>query len=217
MSMAMPKRFDMSSTNISARDPYGLVTPEIFTNPHPIYHMLRYSEPVHWSEVLNAWVLTSYDDVMAAFRDPRLSNAMRRAVGTAQLSAELRLKMAPIDRFLQLWVLNLDDPEHQRLRILLNKAFTPSAMEKMTPRIVEIAEELIDAVEPYGQMDFIADYAYALPVRVIADLFGVPEEGRDLLCKWSKNISTFFEVGPAKVEALEGMTNSVKEMTDYLR
>jgi cytochrome P450 len=217
MSMALPKRFDMSNTNISDIDPYGLVTPEIFISPHPIYHMLRYAEPVHWSEVLNAWVLTRYDDVMASLRDPRFSNAMRRAVGTAQLSPQLRLKMAPIDRFLQLWVLNLDEPEHQRLRVLLNKAFTPSAMEKMTPRIEQISEELLDAVEADGKMDFIAQYAYPLPVRVIGELFGVPEEGRPLLSKWSKHISTFFEVGPARVEALENMTSSVQEMTDYLR
>jgi len=65
--------------------------------------------------------------------------------------------------------------------------------------------------------DFIAQYAYPLPVRVIGELFGVPEEGRPLLSKWSKHISTFFEVGPAKVEALENMTSSVQEMTDYLR
>lgn len=198
-------------------DPYGLVSTEMFSNPHPLYHMLRYSEPVHYSKVLNAWVLTRYDDVIAALKDPRLSNAMRRAVGTAQLSAELRKKMEPIDRFLLLWVLNLDDPEHHRLRVLLSKAFTPKVMDSMRPKIEQIADELINAVQNEGKMDFVAQMAHPLPVRVIADLFGVPDSDRDLLQQWSKHISTFFEVGPAKPEVLDNMNLSVTEMTDYLR
>jgi cytochrome P450 len=215
--MALPRQFDMSATNIDARDPYGLVSAEIFYEPHSLYHMLRYSEPVHWSSVLNAWVLTRYDDVMAALKDARLSNAMRRAVGTAQLSPELRKKMEPIDRFLLLWVLNLDDPEHHKLRVLLSKAFTPAAMEAMRPRIVATANDLLDRVRNDNEMDFVAQYAHPLPVRVIGDMFGMPEDSRDALSRWSKHISTFFEVGPARVEVLENMTQAVGEMTDYLR
>lgn len=215
--MRPPKRFDMSNTNIDARDPYGLVTAEIFTNPHSIYHMLRYAEPVHWSEVLNSWVITRHDDVVACLKDPRLSNAMRREIGTASLSPELKKKMAPIDRFLLLWVLNLDDPEHHKLRVLLSKGFTPRSIENMRERIVDIANELIDAALPHGKMDFVKDFAHPLPVRVIAELFGVPEEGRELLKGWSKHISAFFELGPARPEILDNMNRSVKEMTDYLR
>ena len=212
-----PRQFDMSTTNIDTRDPYGLVSAEIFYEPHPLYHMLRYSEPVHWSSVLNAWILTRYDDVMAAFKNSRLSNAMRRAVGTAQLSPELRKKMKPIDRFLLLWVLNLDNPEHHKLRVLLSKAFTPAAMEAMRPRIVATANDLLDRVQNDKEMDFVAQYAHPLPVRVIGDMFGMPEDSREVLNRWSKHISTFFEVGPARVEALENMTQAVGEMTEYLR
>jgi cytochrome P450 len=214
---AAPKIFDMSATNIDAKDPYGLVTPEVFYNPHALYHMLRYSEPVHWSEILNAWVLSRYDDVMMALKDSRFSNAMRRAVGTARLSPELREKMAPIDRFLLLWVLNLDDPEHHKLRVLLSKAFTPRAMDNMRPRIVQIANDLLDAVQNDGHMDFVQQFAYPLPCRIIGELFGMPEESYPVLSAWSKHISTFFEVGPAKVEVLENMVRTVGEMTDYLR
>ncbi len=203
--------------NLDEYDPYGLVSPQIFQDPHPIYHMLRYSEPVHWSTVLNAWFLTSYDDVTAGLRDPRLSNALRRAVGTAQLSPELRMAMAPIDRFLSLWVLNLDDPEHHRLRLLLSQGFTPRAMDKMRSRIREIAEELLDAFPTSGRVDFVEQYARPLPVRVIAEMFGVPEEGRRLLSDWSYHISRFFELGPARIEVLDNMKRSVNEMTEYLR
>jgi pimeloyl-[acyl-carrier protein] synthase len=203
--------------NLDDYDPYGLVTPQIFSDPHPIYHMLRYSEPVHWSSVLNAWILTSYDDVVAELRDRRLSNAMRRQVGTAQLTAELRLAMAPIDRFLSLWVLNLDDPEHHRLRVLLTQGFTPRSMRKMQPRIHEIATELLDRFPSGGTVDFVTQYARPLPVRVINEMFGVPEDGRALLSDWSYHISRFFEIGPARVEVLENMKKSVSDMTEYLQ
>ena len=213
----MPKYFDMSNTNISARDPYGLVTHEIFTNPHPLYHMLRYSEPVHWSEILNAWVLTRYDDVLAAFKDPRLSNALRRGAGTAKLPEQIQKKMAPIDRVLLLWVLNLDDPEHHKLRVLLSKAFTPVAIDKLRERILGVADELLDAVEGQTKMDFVTQYAYPLPVRTIADMFGVPQGDQHLLAGWSKHISTFFAVGPAREEVVDNMNIAIQEMTDYLR
>lgn len=203
--------------NLDDYDPYGLVSAQIFQDPHPIYHMLRYAEPVHWSSVLHAWVLTRYDDVVEGLRDPRLSNAMRREVGTAQLTPELRLAMAPIDHFLSLWVLNLDDPEHHRLRVLLSQGFTPRAMEKMRPRIHAIAQELLDRFPSEGTFDFVAEYARPLPVRVIAEMFGVPEEGRPLLSNWSYHISRFFELGPARVEVLDNMKKSVREMSEYLQ
>lgn len=212
----MQRYFDMSRDK-DGNDLYGLVSTEIFYNPHPLYHMLRYSEPVHFSKVLNAWVLTQYEDVIAAFKDPRLSNAMRRTVGTAQLAPALREKMEPIDRFLLLWVLNLDDPEHHRLRVLLSKAFTPKTMDAMRPKIEQITNELIDAVRFDGNLECISQLAHPLPVRVIADMFGIPDEERDLLAGWSKHISTFFEIGPAKVEVLENMNHTVAEMTEYLR
>lgn len=203
--------------HLDDRDPFGLVSPFIFSDPHPIYHFLRYAEPVHWSEVLNAWVLTSYEDVSAALKDRRLSNALRREAGTARLSPELRERMAPIDRYLSLWVLNLDDEEHQRLRLLLIRGFTPRALEAIRPRIAELAGELLDALPSGETVDFVERYARPLPVRVIAEMFGVPEEARPLLSEWSGHISRFFEYGPARVDVLDNMLGSVEAMTAYLR
>lgn len=214
-----PKRFDalMAATNIDERDPYGLITTEIFINPHPLYHMLRYNEPVHWSELLNAWILTRYDDVIGALKNPIFSNAARRAVGTAMMPREIREKMEPIDGFLRLWTLNLDDPEHHALRVLLSKAFTPRSMEAMKPRIEATVDELLDAVAPYHKTEFVSQVAHPLPVRMIGEIFGVPEDGRERLASWSKHISAFFELGPGRPEVLDQMILAVQELTDYLR
>jgi cytochrome P450 len=213
----MIQRSPVIGINVDDYDPYGLVSPAIFTDPHPIYHMLRYAEPVHWSQVLNAWVLTSYGDVFAALRDPRLSSALRREIGTAALAPALQERMRPIDRFLSLWVLNLDDPEHRRLRSLLSQGFTPRAMEAMRPHVESIASELLAALPADGRIDFVAQYARPLPVRVIAEMFGVPETDRPRLAEWSRHISRFFEFGPSRPDVLENMTTSMREMTDYLR
>jgi cytochrome P450 len=212
-------RFDslMAETSIDQRDPYGLVAPEIFTNPHPLYHMLRYNEPVYWSELLNAWLLTRYDDVVAALRDPRFSNAARRAVGTAMMPPETRLRMAPIDAFLRLWILNMDDPEHHTFRVLLSKAFTPRAMDAMQPRILETTDELLDAAAKAGGMEFVSQFAHPLPVRIIGEIFGVPREGREQLAEWSRHISAFFELGPGRAEILDNMILAIEELTSYLR
>jgi cytochrome P450 len=215
----MSKRFDalMAATNIDQQDPYGLVTAEMFTNPHPLYHMLRYSEPVHWSAILNAWVVTRYDDVVAALKDRRFSNAARRAVGTAMMPPEIRAKMEPIDSFLKLWTLNLDDPEHHALRVLLSKAFTPRAMSAMRPRIEDTCDELLDTIASQHRADYVREVAHPLPVRMIGEIFGVPEEGRQRLAGWSAHISAFFEFGPGKPEILDNMVLAIRELTDYLR
>jgi cytochrome P450 len=208
---------NVKSFNVDERDPYGLVSREIFYNPHPVYHMLRYAEPVYWSELLNAWLLTRYEDVAAAFRDPRLSNQARRAVGASRMPEGMRRRMAPIDKHLALWVLNLDGAEHRRLRNLLNKAFTPATMERMRPHVHDITNELIDAVEGRGEMDFVSEFAYQLPVRVITDMYGVAAQDRPLMSGWSKHISAFFEYGPAKPDVVDNMVRSIGEMTGYLR
>lgn len=213
----MTRLLETRGLNVDDYDPFGLVSTQIFNDPHPLYHMLRYAEPVHWSTVLNAWVLTSYEDVHDALKDSRFSNALRRAVGTAQLAPELQEKMKPIDECLSLWVLNLDAPEHHTLRLLLMRGFTPKALQAMRPRITEIANELLDAFPKAGTIDFVQAYAKPLPVRVIAEMFGVPPDGRSLLSEWSAHISQYFEYGPSRPEILDNMTRSVAEMTEYLR
>lgn len=198
-------------------DPYGLASAEMLTDPHPLYHLLRYAEPVHWSEVLNAWVLTRYADVHAALRDPRLSSAMRRPVVTAQFPPGMRAGMAEVDRFLSRWVLNLDGEEHHRLRRILSRPFSARAIAEMRPRLDRLAAELLDEVEPRGEMDFLAEYARLLPVRATSEILGVPRDAEPLLEAWSHAIAVFFSRGPARPGVLDGMVRALAEMTEYLR
>ena len=82
-------------------------------------------------------------------------------------------------------MLDTDPPDHERLRALVSKAFTPRLIERMRPRVQAIANSLLDAVEDKGEMDLIDDYAFPLPISVIAELLGVPAEDRNRFREWS--------------------------------
>ena len=109
-------------------------------------------------------------------------------------------------------MLNRDGDDHRRLRRLVTKAFTPRMVEQLRPRIQEIADELIDAVESRGSMDLSAEYAFPLPITVIAELLGVSNADQDRFKEWSDAIITP-AIGP---EAMERFFGQMGEFVAYL-
>jgi cytochrome P450 len=100
---------------------------------------------------------------------------------------------SPSDRGLDNVMLFKDPPDHTRLRTLVNKAFTPRVVEKMRVRVQEIVDDLLDEAVPRGEMDVISDFAYPLPVRVIAEMLGVPPEDRDRFKGWSRGVAPILD------------------------
>ncbi len=190
-------------------------TPDLLANPYPIYQQFRTSDPVHWDERAHAWILTRYDDVTALLRDQRLSSVRR----------ELFTKMVEGTGLEQLYeqsansMINNDAPRHTRLRGLVSKAFTPRAVEAMTPWIQKKVEELLDAALPRGRMEFIEEFAYPLPVTVIAGLMGVPLADLAQFRKWSDDQAIVAGGGPAVVshQALHQAMASGQEMRAYFQ
>src|SRR5690349_13276407 len=132
----------------------ALGTPEFFANPYPLYHRLRSESPVYWSEKLGGWLLTRYDDCTAALRDyRRLSNRDRMTVLLNPLGEEAGKRFELVRRHFCEGLIFSDPPDHTRLRTLVNKAFTPSTVERMRPRIQEIVKALLDAVQDGKEMD----------------------------------------------------------------
>lgn len=193
----------------------ALVSREVIDDPYTVYHLLRYEDPVHWSELLQAWVLTRYVDVDRVLRDPRFSSAHRRVTVTARLPPDTRDRMHPIDAVLGRWMLNLDGDEHLGNRSRLNRFFTPSAVERLRPRIEQVAAELLTAIDPAG-VELVGEFCYPLPVRVIAWLVGVPLADHARLVAWFETMSTYFELGPARARPMEDMRRTLDEMGDYL-
>ena len=195
---------------------YNPFVPETHANPYPLYQQLRESDPIHWSELLDGWVLTRYDDVVAVLKDPRFSADRRRArnrfVQQALIAQEQAGPLAQANT-----MLSSDPPEHTRLRGLVSKAFTFKAVEAMRPRIQQIVDELLDGVQDKGRMDVIWDVGYPLPVIVIAELLGVPSERRDTFKRWSDDIVATLGGPLVPPEVQERGRQSAQEMAQYFR
>ena len=149
-------------------------TPEFFANPYPTYEESR-GKPVRWEEELNGWLVTGYADVAGALADPRVSRG-----GGPQEGDLLR-------RLLTRMMLFTDPPDHTRLRVLANRAFTPRRVEALRPRIAAIVDEQLAEVDE-GEWDLIEGLAYPLPVIVIAEILSLPPADRALFKRWSDDV-----------------------------
>lgn len=194
----------------------NLQRPEIRANPYPFYEKLREQDPVHWDE-LGFWVLTRYDDITFVYTDPRFSRAQGLMRGYERLPEDGQKIAAPVYGSFSKTMFYSDPPYHTRLRGLVSKAFTPRAVEQMRPTIQRITDELLDEVEEQGQMDLIPDFAYPLPIMVIAEMLGLPGGDRKELKGWSDDL--FAILGTVKrhtPESLERAAQSLKKLTDYV-
>src|SRR5262245_31716996 len=154
--------------------------PEFLADPYPMYHRLRTEDPVHHSP-LGFWVLTRYEDVVSALRDPRFAKEAIAAYVAA------RFGMPTPGGGLSM--LDRDPPDHTRLRGLVNKAFTPRVVEGLRPHIQQIVDDLLARTADRGAMDLIEDFAYPLPVTVICEMLGVPLEDRERFKTWGLAIA----------------------------
>jgi hypothetical protein len=154
--------------------------PAMLANPYPSYARLRRIDPIHWEENIDGWILTRYADIVSVLRSPHAS-AER---------TEMAQRRVPVE-FQELFttrkdaMINADPPRHTRLRLLVNKAFTPGAVAALAPFIQRFVDDVIDTVQPWGRMDVIRDLAYPLPATVIAEMLGIPHEDRDRFKQWS--------------------------------
>jgi len=154
-----------------------LTSSAFIENPYRTYEQLRRKDPVHRMRLVEAWALTRYEDVQDVLVDHRrFTNAERN-----------------YDYMEYRTFLDLDPPDHTRLRGLVSKAFTPRAVRELGPRIQELVDELLDAVAGRDRIDLISDFAFPLPVIVIAEMLGVPAEDRDRFKLWSAQRARLLE------------------------
>ncbi len=166
--------------------------PELFgwefaADPYPAYAWLRENAPVHKTRLpsgMAAWLVTRYDDARRALADARLSkNPQRHSPAAHQLG---RVGI-PGERSANVMthLLNIDPPDHTRLRRLVSKAFTPRRVAAFEPRVRELAGRLADGFAARGSADLIEEFAFPLPVYAICDLLGVPGEDQDDFRRWA--------------------------------
>ena len=196
-----------------------LLSPEFYANPYPFYHQLRDTNPVHWSDAWNSWVLTRYSDVSAVLRDfSRFSNVGRIDLFLEQLPEEGRERMGPLKGHFSKAITHLDPPDHTRIRKLLKTVLSARLVQSMRPRIEALVNELISRVGDAGRMDVIGDFAYPLPAIVLGEMLGIPPEDRDQYKKWSDDIGVgLVGTGRAALDNVEKARQSLFELSDYLR
>ncbi|MGW3007845.1 cytochrome P450 family protein [Streptomyces sp. NPDC001219] len=156
-------------------------TTPLLDDPYGAYAALRDAGPVHritGTDGNPAWLVTRYDDVRRALADPRLSLDKRHAAPTGYRGFAL-------PPALDANLLNMDPPDHTRVRRLVAKAFTPGRVEALRAPVRRTADALLDAMAERGRADLIADYAEPLPIAVICDLLGIPERDRRDFRAWS--------------------------------
>jgi cytochrome P450 PksS len=165
----------------------NIASPAFKANPYPFYARLRAEAPVYTVTLPDrqtAWLVTRYDDVAAVLKDERFAKDRLNALTPGQMARQPWLPgvFKPLMRNM----LDLDPPDHTRLRGLVQKAFTPRLIEQMRPRIQTLTDSLFDAVGAQGRMDLIRDYALPVPTTVIAEMLGVPVEDRHKFHRWSR-------------------------------
>ena len=192
-----------------------LFDPSFKADPYPTYAELRSSAPVYRAALPDGrgvWLITRYDDVLAVLKDQRFVKDWRGALTPEQLAQVPPIPevMKPLSQNM----LDTDPPDHERLRALVSKAFTPRLIERLRPRVQAISDGLLDAVQDRGEMDLIDDYAFPLPITVIAELLGVPAEDRNNFREWSDAAVS----GNASQEYMEQiLIPHMQAFTDYLR
>jgi cytochrome P450 len=167
----------------------NIVSAEFKANPFPFLADLRVSQPVYQTTLPDktpVWLITRYADVAALLKDERFVKNRRTAMTPEQLR-----KMPwvpPMFRPLERNMLDLDAPDHTRLRALVHKAFTPSLIGRMRDRIQTLADELLERAMYAGELDVIRDYALPLPMTIITEILGVPARDHHKFHKWSKAV-----------------------------
>jgi cytochrome P450 PksS len=179
---------------------YPLTSPAFLEDPYPVYRRMRREDPVYWSEGLGAWVLTRYNDVLTALRNPSLSSATVEVSVRAKLRGGDPALVADHSRIFAGMMLMKDGQDHRRLRGASQHAFTPTAVDRWQTMIERVVDDLLDAALVRGRMDLIGDLATPLPAIVIAELFGIPPADRETFHEWSMTGARFFGIAVGDTE-----------------
>jgi cytochrome P450 len=195
----------------------NLFTPEVIADPYAYYGRLREEDPIHWNEAYELWVVTRHDDLTWLTRHHELfssavfKNDPRPAyppIEESDLGLYDYVRNYQGDQFIQ-----HDRPEHLEMRKIVHTYFTPRAMETWRPFVRDAVKELLDAAEAKGSMDVMRDLATPLPVMVIAQMMGVPPEGRPHVRALAEKL---LYIGRGEYDRMRPLTEGMRGMIDFV-
>ena len=186
-------------------------------DPYPVYTEMRADAPIWYHEATDHWLVSRFADVNALLRDRRFGRTYHHVATHAEMGRPEEPDWhGPFWHLIRSGILDMEPPDHTRVRALVSKAFTPRMVEGMRRPIQQMMDALIDEVAGAGEFDLIATLAEPLPVAVIAELLGVPDDDRHLLRPWSADICGMYELRPSEETARTAVRASV-EFSAYLR
>lgn len=191
--------------------------PSFVADPYPAYAELRSHGRALYFDRSDQWLVPHYEDVRALLRDRRLGRTYLHRFSHEEFGRPAPPPAhEPFTTLNGHGLLDLEAPDHTRIRRLVSMAFTPRTVERLAPTVTRLAEDLVERFVADGGGDLVASVAEPLPVAVIAEMLGVPEADRALLRPWSSAIVGMFELNPGEEAARRAVEASV-EFSAYLR
>jgi cytochrome P450 len=191
--------------------------PATLADPYPVFTRLRDEDPCHWSPRLRSWVLTRYDDVKAVLLDRERLSSDRLRPFFASMPAAESSRIGDIVRYLSLWMVFKDPPEHTRLRRLSARVFSAKAMQAMRPQAESIAQWLLAQLDGREQIDLVADFAGPLPCLVIMAMLGVPRDALADVKRLSDEIALFIGSSRTSAQKYDTAQAATQEMAALFR
>jgi cytochrome P450 len=194
-----------------------MFTPDVITDPYTYYGRLRDEDPVHWNKTYALWVVTRHDDLTWLTRHHELfSSAVFKndprppypAIDESDLGLYEYVRNYQGDQFIQ-----HDRPEHLEMRRVVHGYFTPKSMEAWRPFVQKAVKELLDEAEEKGRMDVMRDLATPLPVLVIAQMMGVPEQDRRYVRQLAEKL---LYIGRGEYDRMKPLTEGMRGMVEYV-
>src|SRR6201992_2686363 len=177
------QRIEVTMSETATTAPlFNPLSPDFIRDPSPHYARMRAIDPLYRAS--ESFVASRHAEVSLVMRDKRFGkDYVERTTRRYGPQAWAQPRFQSVRH----WMLQQDPPDHTRLRGLVVKAFTARRVEDMRPRIQEIVDQTLDAIIPKGRMDLIEDFAFRLPVTIICDMLGIPEEHREAFYRSSRH------------------------------
>lgn len=206
-------------SKITAPDKKVVFNDEILQNPYPTYARMHEEGPLHYVDVGSkwaVWAIFSHAECSAIAKDPRLS-AKRAQQMLLPLPFSSHAEFSELARMLGLWLIFMDPPEHTRLRKLMNKGFSPAAIEGLRPQVEAIVDQMLGSLRHGSEIDLMREFANPMPVRIISAMLGVPQELHETFVNWSRAIAVFRGSPDRTVEQARAAQDALVQMTEFFR
>ncbi len=191
---------------------FNPLDPQLAIDPYSAYALLREETPVH-KTALGAYVLTKYDDVARLLTDSE--TFQHQYVVQQKVRSGDDVEREPYFDYFRRMIFVSDDPEHRRLRMLVSKAFTVRRVDELRPKAERIAADLMSQKSSDRRMDFVRDFAFPFPLKVIGTVLGIPDEDHQKIGAYATALNPVLEFLPMSPDVLSRANHAIEFLADY--